>query len=542
MTKLIKQSVLVGNIIKRSGGIFLKRKYYLYVVFTLLLLIISGCGVEKTSSSVPKTNASSNTANADNKGVALNIAFNSEPTTLDSQITGNSSTKDIARNIYENLVILDDKGNPVPDLAEKIDISDDKKVYTFQIRKGVKFHNGKELTADDVEASLNRWIKLSSLGQTNFVGAKAVKKADYIVELHLAKPMVNTLALLADPIPAAAIFPKEVVDHAPDEGATEYIGTGPYKLKEWKKNQYIILERNKNYNSDGREIKKEPKLDEIKISFISDESTRISGLSSGQFDIALGISTDNTKQIESIPNVRADLTPGGFMGVFYNTKNGFLKDVTARKAVNALINSEDILKSSYGSKDYYELTSSIVTKDFPNYYSEAGKEEYNQNNPEKAKKLLKKAGYNGQELVILTSRDYQDQYNTSVVLQQELESIGVKVKLEVIDWATLASKWQKEKDWDIIPVTWAARATIFQGFWTVGGAPVEKSIKYLDKIKSASSVEEARPAIDAAQKYVWDQLPFTLIGHKKQITAVSKNVDGLGFNLGLVFYNIGIKK
>ncbi|MCG0040901.1 ABC transporter substrate-binding protein, partial [Escherichia coli] len=99
----------------------------------------------------------------------------------DPQITGNSSVKDAARNIYEGLVIFDSKGNVEPDLAEKIDISDDKKVYTFQLRKGVKFHNGKEMTADDAEASINRWIKLSSLGKTNFVGAQVKKTGDYTV-------------------------------------------------------------------------------------------------------------------------------------------------------------------------------------------------------------------------------------------------------------------------------------------------------------------------------------------------------------------------
>ena len=68
------------------------------------------------------------------------------------------------------------------------------------------------MTADDVEASINRWIKLSSLGKTNFVGAQVKRTGDYTVELHLKTPNVNTLALLADPIPAAAIFPKEIIE------------------------------------------------------------------------------------------------------------------------------------------------------------------------------------------------------------------------------------------------------------------------------------------------------------------------------------------
>ncbi|MEI2405813.1 ABC transporter substrate-binding protein [Niallia taxi] len=514
----------------------MKKTKYKWLSLLLVLFVIAGC-----SSNTGTTSSSSNTKDAVQDGGTLNIAFQSEPTTLDPQITGNSSVKDATRSIYEKLVILDDSGNVVPDLAEKIDLSDDKKVYTFQLRKGVKFHNGKEMTADDVEASINRWIKLSSLGKTNFIGAEVKKTDDYSVELHLKTPNVNTLALLADPIPAAAVMPKEIIEKAPDEGATEYFGTGPYKVKEWKQNQYLTLEKFADYSSEGRELKKEPHVDEIKISFITDESTRISGLTTGQFDIALGISSDNAQQVEGAQTASIKKAPGGFLGLFYNSQEGFFKELNARKAVNAVINSEDILSSSYGSADFYELTSSIVNKQFPNYYSEAGSAEYNQHDPDKAKEYLKEAGYNGQEIKILTSRDYQDQYNTAVVVQQELEDIGVKVKLEVYDWATFGEKLTDTSSWDLYPVDWAARSTIFQGFWTSYGAPVEESTKYLDAIKASADVEDARPAIDAAQQYVWDTLPFTLIGHKVALNAVANKVEGYEFNLGPVFYNISLK-
>ncbi|PKG22220.1 ABC transporter substrate-binding protein [Niallia nealsonii] len=512
-----------------------KRKLNL-VIFALIFVLLTGCS---------SNNATTSSESSDEKvqdGGTLNIAFQSEPTTLDPQITGNSSTKDVARNIFETLVTLDEKGNPVPDLAKTIKISNDQKVYTFQLHQGVKFHNGKELTADDVVASINRWIKLSSLGKTNFTDAKMVKTGKYSVELHLKTANINTLALLADPIPAAAIYPKEIIEKAPDAGATEYIGTGPFKVKEWKQNQYIILEKFADYSSKDRKIKKDPHLDEIKISFLTDESTRISGLTTGQFDIALGISSDNAAQIESTQTNKNELSPGGFLGLFYNTQAGFFKDIHARKAVNAVINSEDILSSSYGNSDYYELTSSIVNKKYPNYYSEAGKEEYNQHDKDKAKEYLKEAGYKGEEIKILTSRDYEDQYNTAVVVQQELEDIGVKVKLEVYDWATFGEKLTDPATWDLYATSWAARSTIFQGFWTTWGAPVKEAQPYLDAIKSATSIEEAQPAIDAAQKYVWDTLPFTLIGHKKSINAVSNKVQGYGFNLGPVFYNISLTK
>ncbi|SOC40892.1 ABC transporter substrate-binding protein [Ureibacillus acetophenoni] len=511
-----------------------------WLLFTMILmLMIAGCSSNEAS------NNGSSTSNDEDKetqeGGVLNVAISSEPPTLDVHINGSSVLKDVGRNIYENLVTFDESGNIVPDLAESFEVSEDGLTYSFKLREGIKFHNGKELTADDVVASLNRWIKLSSPGKTNFQGSEFVKVDDYNVELHIPSPNINTPALLADPIPAAAIYPKEVVESAEDTGVKEYIGTGPFKLKEWKQNQSITVERFEDYSSEGRGIAKEPKLDEIVFSFITDESTRISGLSTGQFHVS-NISSDNVQQIEGLPDVSTELSPGGFMGLFYNNLEGISTDLNFRKAVNAALNMDDILIASYGNPEFYELTSSIVNPQYPNYYSEAGKEEYNQNDPEKAKEYLAQSNYNGEEIILLTSRDNQDQYNSAVVIQQQLEAIGIKTKLEVYDWATFQEKWADPAAWDILTVAWASRSTIFQGFWGSDGQPVEESVKYLDKIKAAPSVEEARTAIDETQSYVWDQLPFTVLGHRKQVNAISNKIAGYQYNLGPVYYNISLTK
>ncbi|RBN37129.1 ABC transporter substrate-binding protein, partial [Priestia megaterium] len=106
----------------------LKQVKVKWLLFIVIALFVAGCSNNQASSGNKSTSA------AQKDGGTLNIAFQSEPTTLDPQITGNSSVKDAARNIYEGLVIFDSKGNVEPDLAEKIDISEDKKVYTFQLR------------------------------------------------------------------------------------------------------------------------------------------------------------------------------------------------------------------------------------------------------------------------------------------------------------------------------------------------------------------------------------------------------------------------
>lgn len=521
------------------------------LMMILAFLLLAGCasggeGQQNTQASSTTGETPVQQTSAEGKrGGTLNIGYPTQPVTLDAHVSSNTAVKDISREIYEQLVTLDKDAQVIPLLAESYEISDDKLSYTFHLRQGVKFHNGKELQAEDVVASLNRWIKLSSHGKANFVGAKAKETDPYTVVLQLKTPFLLTMQLLADPIPAAAIYPKEVVDEADDKGIKSFIGTGPFQLEEWKQDQYIHLKKYDDYSartepSDGAGGKKEALVDDLYFRFVTDESTRLAGITSGEYDIALNISVDNEQQIADNPELQTFLSPGGMIGYFYNSNDGLFKNVKLRQAVNAVQNVDDILTSAFRDPQFYVKTSSLVLPEYPNWYSEAGKESYSQANADKAKQLLQEAGYNGEEIKIFTTRDYVDQYNVAVVLQQELESIGVKVKLDVYDWPTLQEKLGTGTGWDIYPMSYAFRPTFYQyAFWG-GGAGLLKSEKLselLQGIRTSDSVEAARPLIDELQQFVWTEVPFSQIGHTKQVTALSKNISGFQNILGPIFWN-----
>ncbi|GAB1155116.1 ABC transporter substrate-binding protein [Paenibacillus illinoisensis] len=516
----------------------------------LAFIILTGCASGgqsegKQGASSAGGSQSTQTGESVKTGGTLNVGYPTQPVTLDAHVSSNTAVKDISREIYEQLVTLDKDAQVIPLLAESYEISEDQLSYTFHLRQGVKFHNGKELQAEDVVASLNRWIKLSSHGKANFVGAVSKEIDPYTVVLQLKTPFLLTLQLLADPIPAAAIYPKEVVDGADDKGITSFIGTGPFQLEEWKQDQYIHLKKFDDYTartepSDGAGGKKEALVDDLYFRFVTDESTRLAGITSGEYDIALNISVDNEQQIASNPDLQTFLSPGGMIGYFYNSNEGLFKNIKLRQAVNAVQNADDILTSAFRDPQFYVKTSSMVLPEYPNWYSEAGKENYSQANAEKAKQLLQEAGYNGEEIKIFTTRDYVDQYNVAVVLQQELESIGVKVKLDVYDWPTLQEKLGTGTGWDIYPMSYAFRPTFYQySFW--GGRPGllknEKLSELLQGIRTSASVEDARPLIDELQQLVWTEVPFSQIGHTKQVTALSKNISGFQNILGPIFWN-----
>src|SRR5262249_44210276 len=157
----------------------------------------------------------------------------------------------LTNHIYEGLYSLDSSNKPIPMLAEGVTISKDGLVYTFKLRQGVKFHNGKEMTSEDVVASLARWGKQSIYGKALFAQVADWKALDkYTVEMKLKEKSAIVLISLAVPNNFGAIYPKEIAEKfPPEQKATEYIGTGPFKLAEWKPDQYIRMVRFDDYKS-----------------------------------------------------------------------------------------------------------------------------------------------------------------------------------------------------------------------------------------------------------------------------------------------------
>ena len=177
----------------------------------------------------------------------MHIAVSANPPTLDTQISNSNIVGQIAYHIFEPLFAMDENYEPQPVLAESYEVSEDGLEYTIKLREGVKFHNGNEMTADDVVASMNRWIEKSPKANTLIGGSTFEKVDDYTVKMTANQASSDIITVLANPIMFAAIYPAEIVEAATDEGISEFIGTGPYKLAEWKQDQYIKLEKNDDY-------------------------------------------------------------------------------------------------------------------------------------------------------------------------------------------------------------------------------------------------------------------------------------------------------
>ncbi|WP_368652235.1 ABC transporter substrate-binding protein [Ornithinibacillus sp. 4-3] len=488
--------------------------------------------------------------NNDTARKELRIAYNAQPPTLDTYISVAGATRQVASQIFESLVTLDSNYVIQPMLAESYEESEDGKTITFHLRQGIKFHNGEEMKADDVVASMERWFSRSSVGKANFSDATIDAEDEYTVVINLSEYSFLTLYFLANPTQLAGITTKENAESADEAlGIDEMIGTGPFKFEEWKQDQYIHLSKFDEYSSrseqpDGFAGGKEVLIDDLYFEFVSDSSTRVAGMLSGEYDIATTIPFDNVDQLEKDSNVEIQSGEVSFTAMIFNKKAGVFSDQKIRQAVNAALDMEEILMAAFGSEDYYELQHGLMIEDQIEWHSEKGKENYNINDTEKAKQLLQEAGYDGEEITVMTSRDYPEMYDASVVAQQQLNELGMNIKLEIYDWPTVIELREDPSAYDAF-FTVVATEPFPNAFYFLdsaneyaGWTDSPEIDDLLNKITQSRTQEEAAEIFGELQEEFWDYLPLIRFGDSKAIRAHRNNVQNVRGFMGLQLWNV----
>ncbi|MDO1584878.1 ABC transporter substrate-binding protein [Rhizobium oryzicola] len=489
-------------------------------------------------------------AMAQEKGGVLNVATIGEPPTLDPMTSTADLVGIVTQHIFETLYTFDKKWGVTPLLAESLpEVSADGKVYTIKLRSGIKFHDGSDMTSEDVVASLNRWVKLASRGKqaSGFIDSIAAADAS-TVTIKLKQPYAPLTSLLAFNNSAAIIIPaKKQADTM-----TEFVGTGPYMLKERKADQYIQLVRFKDYKprsgeSDGYGGARHQYLDEIRFVPVPDANTRVEAAVSGQYDYV------DSLPVESFDKLKASkatqpllLKPFGYPVFVFNTAEGPAKSLEIRKAIRQALNMEDMLAAAFGSKDFYALDGNIYPAPY-SWSTDAGvKGNYNVADPEGAAKAAKAAGYDGKPIRILTSRQYEFHYKMAQVAAEYLKAAGFQVDMQVVDWATLTQRRTDKALWDIYithspflpePALIGSLAPSSPGWWDT---PARKTT--VDAF-SAEADPKKRIALWAdVQKAIYADAPFMKIGDFNAVAAVSTKLKGVDPAPWPYFWNASITK
>lgn len=423
----------------------MKRLLSLLMAMVMLLSVASLAACGKKSKSGEKAGT-------------LNVAMAVNPPTIDPWLSTAAAPRDYNRNIYEGLFELNSNLEPSPQLCESYEVSEDYKVWTFKLREGVKFHNGKEMTSEDVVASLNCWAANNVAAPTVIKEGEQFEAVDtYTVKIELKNPAFTFLNVLTSPCQFAAIMPKECVESRTDTGVTEYIGTGPLKFVEWVQDSYIKLEKYEDYEGPGYALSgdsgdKSINFDEVYLYIVTDSSIRTAGIQSGEYDIAQTVSYDDISALKSADADIYKVLIGNY-AVNFDKVDGPFADEKVRQAAAYAINVENIMAAAVPDSDYADIYSSFMSMDGM-WGTESGSEFWNQQDIEKAKELLAESSYDGTPIVLLSTTAYPKWQDACLILKDELEEVGFKVDYQVYDWATMLDMKKDTTQFDACLLWW----------------------------------------------------------------------------------------
>jgi peptide/nickel transport system substrate-binding protein len=469
------------------------------------------------------------------EGGTLEVALIGEPPTLDIHQTTATIVALIAWHIYEPLFTWDEDYQVTPELAEDLEVSDDGLTNTLRIREGVTFHNGDDLTADDVIASIERWAGISGLGESLMNNVEEVEIVDdHTIDFHMVEPYGAFAVALARQNQGCGIYPASIVEESGDDGLSEHIGTGPYQLEAREADQYVHLVRFEDYvtreeETSGYAGQKNQYIDEIYMRPVPDEAGRIAGLQAGDFHYLESIIPDHFESLEGDENVTVEIMGTSGWAVFVmNTAEGIFTDQTLRKAVQAAVDCEPVMQAGYGD-GFFELDPGIMTTDTV-WNSQVGEEFYNMADPDRAGELLEEAGYDGTPVRIMTTQEYQHQYNQAVMLEQQLADAGFEVDLEVFDWATLTERRNDQTAWDIFTTSFSFRVDpiqlpMLQGTSWPGWWDSEEKVELTDRLERETEFEDRYEVLEQIQELFYEEAPQVKIGDSLELSARSPLVQ-----------------
>jgi ABC-type transport system substrate-binding protein len=382
------------------------------------------------------------------QGGAAVITFNNDLTTLDPQVGYDWQNWSVIKSIFDGL--MDYKPGTTelePDLAESFMVSDDGLTYTFKLRDGLKFHNGRAVTSADVKYSLERAVNPKTqspgggyfgmiAGYDDVAGGKATELAgittpdDKTVVIKLTRPDATFLHLMA--INFGYVVPKDEVEKAGADWGKQPVGTGAFKFKEWVPGQRIVLERNADYFRKGV-----PYLDQITFEFGQDPTVAVLRLKRGEVDIVGdGIPPAQFTEVTADPATKDLIAVGDQLHTGYVTMNVTTKpfdNVKVRQAVNMALNKERIVRliNNRGVPATQALPPAM-----PGYNPDNKGYAYD---PEGAKKLLAEAGLPDGFETELYAMNVDPNPRIAQAIQQDLAAVGIKAEIKSLAQAEVIS-------------------------------------------------------------------------------------------------------
>nr|WP_275695610.1 peptide-binding protein [Fredinandcohnia sp. SECRCQ15] len=491
-------------------------------------------------------------------GGDLIVGSTGNPTMFNPYFSTDTASSDIEGFLYNGLVTVNLDLEVQNDLAEEITPSEDNLSYTVKLKQGVKFHDGEEMTADDVVFSymMLKNEAVISERKSNFESMEKVEKIDdYTVKFTLNKvdvtfyPTTLSYSVLPEHI-LGKVDPATL--HENEFNTKNPIGTGPFKFEEWKDGEYVKVVAFDEY-FDGR-----PHLDSITTKIITDANAMLASLQAGEIDMWNAVPGTELETAKAIPGIKIEEGLAlSYTFLAFNQKDERFQDKRVRQAMTHAINRQAIVDSIMNGAG--QVANAPDSPLMWTYNDDVPKFDYD---VEKAKALMKEAGWedtdgdgildkDGKKMSfsVKTNQGNKVREEIAVVLEQQLKEIGVEAKPAITEWGAFieqisAPNW----DYEAMVLGWALSTfpdsyDIFHSSQIQEGLNFawyknEEADKLMEKGRQTPDTEEYKQIQKDLYKIITEDQAYTFLYYPTEFRAMPENLEGYEFHSRSPFYNV----
>jgi len=451
--------------------------------------------------------------------------------------------------VYDTLFAMDEKFQIKPQMVDKWETSADGLTWTFTLRDGLEWHDGKPVTAEDCVASLKRWSARDSMGQKLAQSLQEYKVVnDKTFQIVLKEKFGPVLESIGKPsVVVPFMMPKRVAETDPFKQIDDYTGSGPFILKkdEWKPGEKTVYVKNPKYKPRSEPMSglaggKVVGLERVEWVWIQDPTTQINALLNGEIDMIETVNYDSLGLVEKDKNVRVIASKTSNQYVFrMNWLTPPFNNQKVRQAAMVALSQEEFLQANIGDKRFYRTCKALFTCDTP-LATTVGFDDVLNGNAQKARELLKEGGYDGTPIVLLQPSDLDVIKQLPVVAKAQLEKAGFKVEIQSMDWTTMVNRLVTKKGppseggWNAFATSWV-QVDILDPLMTPylaancdkarAGWPCDEGIEKLrDAYVRANTLEEKKAVVEQVQRRVTEVVTHVPLGEWYVVSAVRANV------------------
>jgi peptide/nickel transport system substrate-binding protein len=483
---------------------------------------------------------------------------------LDPIWTTADITRDYAYMVYDTLFALDGQAKPQPRMVETWTVSDDKLTYDFTLRDGLRWHDGAPVRAADCVASLERWMKRDVFGQKLGAAVGAIEALDerrFRIALKEPFPLLlDALAKISNNVPF--MMPERLARTDPFKQITESVGSGPFKFvkEEWVSGSKAVFVRNTDYVP-----RKEPaeraaggkvvKVDRVEWLVLPDTATATAAFNAGEVDIYQRPPFDLLPVLARNPEVTVtEVDPLGTFGVLrFNQRQPPFDNVKMRQALLYLVDQREYMNAVAGDGKNWHVCAAIFACGTPLATDAGAAPLLSAKDPEKARLLVKEAGYKGEPIVILDPTDQPTIHPQALVTAEILRRAGLNVDLQAMDWGTLTSRRTSKEPvdkggWNIFHTTFSGweilNPTVNSPLRANGDAayfgwPTDDKIERLrDAWLKAPDRESQKQIATELQLRAYETVPYIVVGQFASVMAYRKTVTGIIKAPVLILWNV----